>query len=773
MRKNIKKIALIFSSCLLTICPLLAQKTEVKGDSIQQKKEVKKEEGDRGVMLSASSATGPRDINVGLPPGVGGTPVIENGLPVVYYYWPELPTRAWRMDAMLDMRRFQLLDLRNTGMQYGEVGYSVSTWDNLGTDKLSGNVRVSSNHFGLLNGTASLSGPLNKKGLQFAIGAYVNYDPGYFDVGYTDHYADQTQMYKAALTQRYKFDGGTGSISAMYKYIKSGGMLLSMSPYVYKGSGKVGEYNGLKIGNNSFFEPSGKIQLKNPYTGEIEETDVIKDYMTSSHNLDIIGSNQFKSSGLNLNYTLRYRESKGSIHTPAIAAVMDATLGAFTYMDGTPYTGDDVSLVMKKGTKEIPIKTLSGVVELSKKSHNHNWKLGLTEQYYEIPNFLTTTSFYYQEVKHQPAKLKRVGLSDSYGNLPNYNSHLEANGGWENKLSLWFLDSWNISDKFVLNYGARLEAQSIKGKYTTAENRNADGTFNSKPWLKFDKTYLNKGISADLIIKVSNSFGFLLEGGHNELAPHIETYAGQVPVDAKQAMVNNAGAGIYYNHAKLSIVSKATYIMKDNYLTRVNMTHPDPAAGGASSMQTIMYDIESLGWTTDIIAKPFEGFNLHFLVTLQAPKYKNYNGTATFNDPAIKDIDYNFDGNTVTGVPKLLLELDPSYSWGKGKYKVWASGRYFSKTYANQPNTIYFEPRIETFVGANYNLNKHLNFGVTVVNPLNSRGASGTISGTELLTQADIDNRIDTYKNKGAAGIPFAGTYIRPFTVEFSANYRF
>lgn len=767
-QRNVVQRAVFFVFCVCTAFGVSAQKQDtVQKDSIRQKTE-----GDKGVMLSASSATGPRNINVGLPPGVGGTPIIENGLPVVYYFWPEFPNRAWRIDAMTDMRRFQLLDLRNTSIQHGEIGYSVSTWDNLGTDKLSGSIKIPSNHLGLLSGTANLSGPLNKKGTQFSVGAYANYDPGYFDVGFTDHYADQTQMYKAALTQKYKFGGGTGSLGFMYKYIQSGGIMVSFSPYVYKGDGKVGEYNGLKIGRNSFFEPSGKIQLMNPYTGKIEESDVIDDYKTSSHNFDIVGSNKFQESGLNLNYTLRYRKAKGSVHTPAIAAVMDAAPGAFSYMDGTPYEGEDVSLVLKKGTSEIPITTAAGVVELGKKSKKHNWRLGLTEQYYKIDDFLTTTSFYYQEVKHKPAKLQVTpgfsniyGQTDVHGNRTNYNSHLEANEGWENKTSLWFLDTWDISKMFTLKYGGRIEMQKIDGKYATAENR-TNGMFNDTPWLTFKDTYWNKGGYADLTAKLTNSFGILAEGGYNQLAPHIETYAGQVPVEAKQASIKNAGLGIYYNHPVVSLVSKGFFITKDNYLTRVNMT--SSSNSNVSRMQTIVYDIESLGWTTDVVVKPFRNFDLHLLTTLQSPEYKNYSGVAQFDDPDVADQPYNYSGNTVTNVSKFLMEIDASYLF-KQKLKLWATARYFSKTYANLTNTIYFAPRWETFIGANYAFSKRLNASLTVVNPLNASGASGTIPGADLWSKEDVDNKLNNGKN----GIPFAGTYIRPFTVEFSMAFNF
>ena len=45
----------------------------------------KKEEGNRNVMLNASSANGPREIQIGLPSA--DVNVLENGLPVTYYYY--------------------------------------------------------------------------------------------------------------------------------------------------------------------------------------------------------------------------------------------------------------------------------------------------------------------------------------------------------------------------------------------------------------------------------------------------------------------------------------------------------------------------------------------------------------------------------------------------------------------------------------------------------------------------------------------------------------
>lgn len=92
------------------------------------------------------------------------------------------------------------------------------------------------------------------------------------------------------------------------------------------------------------------------------------------------------------------------------------------------------------------------------------------------------------------------------------------------------------------------------------------------------------------------------------------------------------------------------------------------------------------------------------------------------------------------------------------------SFRYFGKTYANLTNALFFNGRWETFGGINWSVNNHLDLGCTVINFLNQKGASGTINGAELLSKEESGN----YKN-----YYMSGSYLRPFTVEFSATLKF
>ena len=159
--------------------------------------------------------------------------------------------------------------------------------------------------------------------------------------------------------------------------------------------------------------------------------------------------------------------------------------------------------------------------------------------------------------------------------------------------------------------------------------------------------------------------------------------------------------------------------------------------------------------------RPFKGFNFHFLFTYQSPTYKKYETSVTFKDGTVGEIDAT--GNIVTEIPKVLVELDPSYNI-TNDLRVWASFRYFSKTYANIKNAYYFNGRWETFGGINWTVNKHLALSATVINFLNQTGAKGSIAGAELVDKKDAAS----YN-----GHWMAGSYIRPFTVELAASIRF
>lgn len=735
---------------VLGLCFLFSCGVIYAQDNNQNDNNDKGKGDDRNVMLNAASANaGPRNVNIGLPASVGGTTVLENNLPVVYFYWPELPFKSWRMDAMTN--GVSVLDLGQTAVNIGDVGFSVGTTDNLGTDKLKGNLFLNSNHFGLLNGSANVSGPLTKKGLKFSVGAYVNYDPGAYDVSKNNiskYFSDQMQMYKAALTQDYKFSSGTGSISVMYKYAKDKSMTMQQSaPYRYNTDGSVSEYNGFKIGTDNYIMGQ-TFETTDASTGKNVVRDALNDYGITSSTIDLIGKNKLDN-GLNINFIVRYHYAKAGVYLPLMTGVDRNTqnLSDINGNAGTEY----LQSVMVLASKRVPVKSLTSLFEVGKKSGRHDWKIGMNQWTYNIDNYVTEGTIYQQTVAVNP---KRVG---------DYNTGLinEYHNGNEYKTALILTDKWEASPVFTFNLGARLEYQKLSGDYINNKDVQAGIPYLDNKKTKIDNDFFNKAFMINAVYKMTKNFGLLGDVTYNEQAGHIENYSAGNDPHLKKSKIPGAGFGLFYNHPIFSLVSKATYIKRDEYRGTVNFT--SPTSSSIVARPTVSYGIETLGWTTDVVGK-YKGFSLHLLLTLQNPKYKDYSGTVNFSNGDASN--YNFSDNYVTGVSKVLVEIDPSYEYKN--LRVWLSARYFSKQYANLTNSLEFASRWETFMGANYKILKNLELSASVVNLFNQRGAQGTISGSDLWTKEYVAANKDKINNSVVSG-----TYIRPFTVEFGLKYNF
>ncbi|MBE5319814.1 TonB-dependent receptor [Pedobacter sp. MR2016-19] len=741
------KSILLFLMSAFSI-PIFAQ-DPVKRDSIPQKKIVeKKEEDNRNVMLNAANNTGPRDVNIGLPSTVGGITIQENDLPVVYFFWPELPNRTWRQSVSL--AKTGLLKIGESVITTGDLGFAVNSYTKLGTPKfeLAGN--LSASHYGWLKGDVNVSGPLSN-GWSYVAGIYQNYDPNSFDVQFSN-YSDKTQIYRAGLTKRFKKD--KGEISFLYKYAKS----ISLTNYAvfqYKENGQVQELDNFRIGRDSYIINDGTVKVKDILTGEFSYKNLgNNDAASTSQSFDVLGNYKL-ANGWKFNFSTRFRYAEATtLTTIPLSIFQTASGGGFSYQStGEDYAGN-VNSMLALSSPKVPTKTAMSRFEITKKVNNHDLRIGLTEYFYDVNKFTSSRSFYYQTVEANPRKLVRNTAGGSSNTdadgFYNYNVGGEYHNGYENKLSAYFSDKWEISNKLSLNYGLNLRYQKVKGDYYLTP-RTSGFVFDQRQKTYIDNNWFHLGGSVNAVYKITDKLGLLADFTYAENNGRLESYSGAVVPNVDKTKSPLGAFGIYFNHDKFSVVSQATYLTRNNYQARLNLVNP--GNGSDSQVATVNYDIQTVGWTTDIVTNPFKGFNLHYLVTFQNPIYKNYNFNAFGNS-------YSYDNKNVLEISKILMEIDPSYTYKN--VKVWASFRYFSKQFANLTNALYFAARWETFGGVNYKINKHFDFGVTAVNFLNQTGAKGTINGAELITDASA------YYNQ-----LLVGSYIRPFTVEASLNFRF
>lgn len=743
---------------LLAMCavPMNAQKKKAK---VAEKDSIATASVGRdadNMMLNASDESSPRFINVGLPEATGGTVVTENGMPVTYDTNALTTNKAWRQDGSFTKGASR--NLAETAIKLGEVGVSMSTISKQGGKKFAGAVNFKTNSFGLLNGNISLSGPI-KNGWGYAVNAFVNLDPGTTNVNFA-RFLDKTQIYKGVLTKRYD----KGVFNVQYKYANSQMINTKMSPYIYRNGEQVTALDGFDISHGNYLGNSSIWHFREPMTGEYKDIDLLGDTGSRTHMFDVWGNHKFDN-GMNLDYNFRYQHSKAGSNSFAYSAITDATNlpDNQRYIYAGKTTTQVYSGLVQNGTVQytsgVPINTVMGRLELSKKHDKIQWLVGLNSSYYKVDDYTSGIVTFLQEVAENPQRVllqKNVdgvwknAQADEYGQW-NYNKSMFFYDGSEFKNAAYATANWKICSNLALDLGARFEWHHIDGWWAPNEVRN---TWNDKTYISGDpkaiqKDNFNKSFTATVTWNILKNFGLIGDAYYIEVTDGLSAYKTANDPLAKTNVVPYFAGGIFYNSKWISIISRVSRISRSNLVASGGFNN----SAGENEKLSFNYGIETLGWTTDANITPFKGFNLHLMLTLQNPVMKDFEFDV-FGEH------YNYSGLPARITSKTLIEIDPSYSWNK--FRVWASARYFSKQSCSYPATLYFPSRWETFAGFDYKYNKHINFSVNVVNLLNQTGAQGRISGTN--TAIDPTPYYNT---------PVAGTYIRPFTVEFKTQIKF
>lgn len=742
-----------------------------------------KEEGNRNVMLNAASANGPREIQIGLPSA--DVNVLENGIPVTYATNPHSVNSLWRADASLS--HVGLLKISETAITTGNIGYAVNSFTQLGQKGFNGTLNYKSNHFGMQEFSLNLNGDIAKD-WYYSGSIYQDFDPGTFKIKSTP-FQDRTQIYKFALTKKY--NEGRGELTAIYHYSNSHPVYMyatQSAPFVYVGDGSVKEFGQFALGTTSYLPMDNEMVYRDMRTGEVCKTNLYDAVQNKGSEFTLM-NNYTWDNGLNWKTIMKYDHSTGSCvyQTPMSLDQNEAGINyLYEAADGSmkPYTGDYVQSRMSCLNRGF-IDSFMFTTELSRKAGNSTWRLGLNEWYYDI-DYASATTMYDQSVPTDGSYPVRLYNADyatytdrTYaGNGYYYDFNKNASEyykGHENKIALYFTHDWDVTDQLNLYYGARLEYQALRGDNAAVKNAEgnyvgrfadyylgataADGTKIAPTPMSYD--WLNYALTAAATYKLTGQFGLTGDFTYITQHPKIENFAPATLPNTDKISVPLGRAGIYYNNEWLSLTSLFSYISKTNNNSTLNLQHKTAAGQTEIMAAPLTYDIKTLGWTTDVVTHPFKGFDFHFLFTYQKPTYKKYETSVTFSDGYVGQI--NATGNIVAEIPQVIVEIDPSYMITKD-LKIWTSFRYFSKTYANINDAYYFNGRWETFGGLNWQVNDKLALGCTVVNFLNQTGAKGSIAGAELIEKEDAGQY---------AGHVMAGSYIRPFTVEFSASLKF
>lgn len=738
--------------------------------------ENKEKKEERNVMLNASDANKPREIQIGLPSE--DVTVYENGLPAVYSSSVHRLSAHWRSDASL--KGTDLMTPSESAIATGNIAYAVSSFSELGQKEFKGKLNYKANHFGMQNVDLNLSGGIGDNWL-YTASVYQNFDPGSFKLRFTD-YADRTQLYHFGITRI--LNDGKGRISLLYKYSnsKNPGNFANAAPFIYSGDGSIKKIDGFDPGMDSYVQRQGSFQYLNTKSGKMETWNMSDGSENHANEIALISQYQFDNGWL-WKFNAKYMNAPHANFVDYGGSTISQVSKAEGYQlsDGSAYSG-----YIEGRRTWLHVGKVSNALlttEISKQLNNHKLMIGLNEWYYHL-NYYSSSFQWAGTVEAYPRTLSQMYVnpldptqtprrSETFG----YNElSPEYTKGSENKLALYFTDEWKVSPKFKVFYGGRLEyyrmsAEQIStprfsgfhmGNYKTYATAAGSvvATEHSIEAKNVTKDKLNYAATLQLTYNLTRQFGLTADATIATRFPRISEYAGTGPTEEqyKRVTIPLIRGGIFYKNDWIDLSSMVTYISKSNNIDQQNLTKPGTTEG---KTVLLIYNIQTLGWTTSAEINPFKNFHMHALFTYQKPVYKNYNASVTFSDG--QSMGVNANNMIVKEIPQVLIELDPKYDITKN-LNAWLSFRYFGKTYANLQEALYFNGHWETFGGINWNVNKKLSLGVSVINIFNEKGAKGTISGSELITKQEAGQYEGKY---------MSGSYLRPFTVEFSAGIKF
>lgn len=749
-RSGVQKI-LLPAFLLCSFLPILAQ--EEKTDTIAFEEERR---SNQNVLLNATSATQPRFISLGMPQW--GTHILEDGLPCSTYsdYFPGF----WSWHSGLGTEGVQVTTLDESALQIGEVGYFASSTSKTGAKRMEAAVDYTFNQYGRNVIDALFATPLGN-GWGLSLNALHDQDRGsnHLDASYLQQHI---KYYKVGLQKT--LGNGSGVLKGVYQYMDSYIFNDTYGPFIFVGDGSVKSYDGFKLGRDQYLPPTPTFDYVDVRTGEKRTKSFSRDCGIPMHTATL-SLDYLLPYDIQLEARTRLKAGKCDLAEPSLSSIdpVKASDG-YTYFDGTPYVGNVQTRYMTYHDADY-LDELTTLV-LKRQFGQHLAQAGANLWFTRSCDYGSTNNFAY-EVKADPKALNYNGESYFV-----HNTSALYFDGQQSRIAVFGQDQWALLPQVNVRAGLRLEYSSIRGN---AAN-NVDGLTNNTRvpgWnlgmLRVVKTSMNTSMlnGAFTLVgtyRLNDAISFeanaIATQQHSEMWQYYDAaLPSQLP--HRSYLLR---AGVNYKNDWIDLQSLFTYIRKSSEYSTALWTHElTQASGGfpAGYKETLfvpsLYGMHAFGWTTDVLAKPFGGFSFHGLLTVRAPRYRNYTFKPVFSDGYTQTFD--FSGKNITTTSAIELELEPSYEWEK--WRLWLSARYYSKQYVNITNSLYFNPRWETFAGVDFTLNNHVAFSLNVVNFLNQKGASAGIQAASLATDASAFRNYLT-----------SGTYIRPFTLEFKTSLK-
>lgn len=723
-------------------------------DTIQ----TKKQEENSAIFLNAASDGKPREISLGLPTNASNAvQIFEDGMPVSYYLYQMYPYKSWHGGVSAD--KTGTMNPMESAMRYGEINYFVDSYNITGSDKLKGGLSYSLSQYGQNKIDVNLSGNLGKE-WGYSLSTFQNLDRGSNHLT-VNHFMDRHQFYKGVLSKT--FSQQRGKFSLVYQFVDYMSIKENFGPFIFVGDGSVKPLDGFQLGHDNYYPKDRDYTYMDFMTGKIKTEDYVAGSTDRSHHVTMNLNYKFQN-GLELIAHSRLKTGNSYRTSMNISGTEDVEEGSpYTYENGAPFTG----LLQRRNMLHFDAfeTTWFNTAYLKGAKTGWEWITGF-DYWLNHGGTTTSTASTAHEVKKNPKRIYRNGEA-----FYNFNTAAEYYSGYENRLAIFASNRFRAWDRMELQAFLRLEYLNLDGN---AANNIGEDNSNSRysgfnltqgKITSFYKNYLNGALGFSMTQNLRKGLDLQAEYTWTRKHNTLFNYGGYTYPSDEASDTGLLRAGLSYRNSWLNVVSQILYIYQNHINTRAIFQHrleknvgEFPIGYTESLNLPVSYGITSLGWTTDALITPAKDLTLNIAFTIRNPQYRDFIFNPIFSDGI--SLHYDFSGKNVTNLHKTELTVSPSYSPGKWRY--WFTARYISKQYINKTNSLFFKGRVETFGGIDYNLSPKVKMSLNVINLLNQKGASGVISSADLIE--DASNYSDYI---------MAGTFIRPFTIEFGTTIKF
>ncbi len=386
--------------------------------------------------------------------------------------------------------------------------------------------------------------------------------------------------------------------------------------------------------------------------------------------------------------------------------------------------------------------------------------------------------------------------------------------GTSTNTSFFLSDTWQVNDKLNIDLGLRYENIVHKGRkedYTRPIDEGNVGGEDGNPltfydiatrkttgiWRDFEHTYSYLSGSLGANIKVDDNsaiYGrFTLGNKAPELAFYQNNFLNSDILSGEVEEITQAEIGYKLN------VEKASLFINGFFSEMENVPFQQFAIGTNSTTvrsPNTFNAIRTIGAELEAVVTVVDNLDVRVVGTLQSPTftkfdYYNLNETPhpvfigetypesptylTGGEPVAPgspsdDFIEDFSGNDVPDVPKVMLDITPSYQMGK--VKIYANYRYTGKRWGNRRNTVELQGFGLLGAGVSVRFNENITLNVNGSNILDTQALLLFIDpGSLSLSVEDVTPEL--IASQEAAGRPMLFRAVMPRIITGGLTFKF